>query len=237
MKNLYLLLIVALGAALFNLHYTLLNERQLWAQERAEYAQREVAAAGEQQTLMAQVEHFRTLSGRNGASVDALRLRTAELERLRAADAELIRSLRLSLRRTELITSSTVEGNIDFSSPLTDTLSPLPSPSDTLTIHPVGSDTAQTLAIDHSTASQGSSESQSARRFEWNDPWTQVTGLIVGDSVSCTLHTTDTIHQVIHRVPRRFLFLRFGTRALRQEIISSNPHNQIVYSEIIKVDS
>ena len=36
--------------------------------------------------------------------------------------------------------------------------------------------------------------------------------------------------------PRRFLFIRWGTKALRQEIISSNPHTRIVYSEYIRIE-
>ena len=39
-----------------------------------------------------------------------------------------------------------------------------------------------------------------------------------------------------HRIPRRFLFIRWGTKALRQEIISSNPHTRIVYSEYIRIE-
>ena len=46
----------------------------------------------------------------------------------------------------------------------------------------------------------------------------------------------DTLRQIIHRVPRRFLFLRFGTKAVRQEIVSSNPHSRIVYTEYVRFE-
>ena len=42
--------------------------------------------------------------------------------------------------------------------------------------------------------------------------------------------------QVVHRIPRRFLFIRWGTKALRQEIVPSNPHTRIVYSEYVKIE-
>jgi len=45
--------------------------------------------------------------------------------------------------------------------------------------------------------------------------------------------STDTLRQIVHRVPRRFLFIRWGTKAIRQEIVSTNPHTRIVYTEYI----
>ena len=48
------------------------------------------------------------------------------------------------------------------------------------------------------------------------------------------VESVDTLRQVVHRVPRRFLFIRFGTKAVRQEIVSSNPHTRIVYAEYVR---
>ena len=46
----------------------------------------------------------------------------------------------------------------------------------------------------------------------------------------------DTLRQAVHRIPRRFLFIRWGTKALRQEIVSTNPHTRIVYAEYVKIE-
>ena len=163
----------------------------------------------EHQTLARSVEHYRTLAGESAASVEALRLRTAELERLRSEDAELIRSLRLRIRRVEALTTTAIEGMYKIVAP---------TASDTQTL---ADSIPQPAAIKH---------------FEWSDGWATVRGRIEEDSVSCVITTIDTLHQIIHRVPRRFLFFRFGTKAIRQEIISSNPHNTIVYAEYIEVE-
>ena len=72
------------------------------------------------------------------------------------------------------------------------------------------------------------------RSFRWRDPWVTVEGHIRGDSADCRVESVDTLRQVIHRVPRRFLFIRFGTKAVRQEIVSSNPHTRIVYAEYVR---
>ena len=75
----------------------------------------------------------------------------------------------------------------------------------------------------------------SMRTFRWRDPWVTVEGLIERDSVACRVESIDTLRQVVHRVPRRFLFIRWGTKAIRQEVMSSNPHTRIVYTDYIEL--
>lgn len=73
------------------------------------------------------------------------------------------------------------------------------------------------------------------RIFSGGDAWSRVEGRIDGDTVEYSLRTVDTIRQIVHRVPRKFLFIRYGTKAIRQEMISSNPHTQLVYTEYIEL--
>lgn len=73
------------------------------------------------------------------------------------------------------------------------------------------------------------------RIFEGGDRWSRIRGIINVDSIAYTLHSVDTLYQVVHRVPRRFWFIRYGTKAIRQEIVSSNPHTQLVYTEYIEL--
>ncbi len=76
----------------------------------------------------------------------------------------------------------------------------------------------------------------SVKEFSWSDRWVEIEGRIEQDSLSCRVISHDTLFQVLHRVPRRFLFIKWGTKALRQEIISKNPHTKVVYAEYIKVE-
>ena len=71
--------------------------------------------------------------------------------------------------------------------------------------------------------------------FCWSDQWVKMNGRILGGNVECKIESIDTLHQVIHRVPHRFLFIRYGTKAIRQEITTSNPHTRIVYAEYIEL--
>lgn len=63
---------------------------------------------------------------------------------------------------------------------------------------------------------------------------TELHGIIRSDSLSYTFESIDTIYQVVHRVPHRFLFFRFGTKAIHQTVWSSNPDTKVVYSEYIE---
>lgn len=74
------------------------------------------------------------------------------------------------------------------------------------------------------------------RLLRWCDQWVRVEGELYADSLSCRVESVDTLVQIVHRVPRRFLFFRWGTKAIRQEIISKNPHTHIVYSEYLKLE-
>jgi hypothetical protein len=60
-------------------------------------------------------------------------------------------------------------------------------------------------------------------------------GCAFNDSANFTIKSTDTLIQVVHRIPKRFLFFKFGTKAIRQEIVSRNPHSEIVYTEHIEL--
>lgn len=152
--------------------------------------------------LTQRIEHYRTRLGEEAASVQALRLRCAEFEELRADDAERIRSMGIRLRRLESEAAAATSTIVEVKVPV----------RDTIVVH-------DTLQL-----------------FRWHDDWVTVEGLVAADSVTCRVESVDTLRQVVHRIPRRFLFFRFGTKALRQEIVSSNPHSKIIYTEYVRIE-
>lgn len=70
--------------------------------------------------------------------------------------------------------------------------------------------------------------------FNWNDPWVSLVGKIKDQEVTCKVRSNDTLIQVIHRVPKRFLFFKFGTKEIRQTIQSTNPHTSLKYSTVLQ---
>ena len=159
-----------------------------------------------QTALTADVTRYRTRLGAEAASVQALRLRCGEFETLRAADAEQIRRL----GRLEAAAKAVAVTDAEIRTPLRDTV--------VVRIH-------DTLPV-----------RDTVRMFRWRDPWISVEGRIGRDSAACRIRSVDTLRQAVHRIPRRFLFIRWGTKALRQEIVSTNPHTRIVYAEYVKIE-
>lgn len=163
-----------------------------------------------QTALGTELTRYRTRAGEEAASAQVLRLRCAEFETLREADAARIRSLGIRLKRIEAASKTAISTDLDISAPLRDTV--VVRQCNTLLFH------------------------DTLRTFRWHDPWVSIEGVIRRDSVACRIRSVDTLRQVVHRIPRRFLFFRWGTKALRQEIVSSNPHTRIVCSEYVKIE-
>lgn len=71
--------------------------------------------------------------------------------------------------------------------------------------------------------------------IKWRDPWVVLNGVLDGETFSANIESVDTLSQVVHRIPKKFLFIKWGTKAIRQEVVSSNPHSKIVYTEYIEL--
>ncbi len=170
-----------------------------------------------QEALASEITHYRTRAGEEAAAARVLRLRCAEFEHLRAEDAEQIRQLGIRLRRVEASAKTVSASRFDIRTRIRDSV--IVRRDTTGAICPESGPRLDTL---HS--------------FRWQDPWVRIEGIIRKDSVLCRIRSTDTLRQIIHRIPHRVLFIRWGTKALRQEIVSSNPHTRIIYAEYIRVE-
>ena len=206
----------------------------LWVQSaRLRSEKRERRRLESNQTaLMSDVEIYRTKAGKAAASNMVLNLRVSELERLRAADAESIRDLGIKLRpELERLRAADAESIRDLGIKLKRVEST--AKTATATVVELRAKLRDTAVVRETSA--GAVIIDSMRTFRWRDPWVTVEGLIERDSVACRVESIDTLRQVVHRVPRRFLFIRWGTKAIRQEVMSSNPHTRIVYTDYIEL--
>ncbi len=77
---------------------------------------------------------------------------------------------------------------------------------------------------------------QGDNMWQYLSEWIKLTAQKKQDTLLTEIVVYDTIVQVLHRVPRfRFLGISFGTRGVRQEIISRNPHTNIVAAEFLSI--
>lgn len=73
------------------------------------------------------------------------------------------------------------------------------------------------------------------RCISYRDPYLTFSGCSDHDQFSGIIESRDTLIQIVHRVPRKFWFIRWGTKAIRQKVLSKNPHTQITYTEYIEL--
>jgi len=157
------------------------------------------------EALTSETQLYRTRLDESAASVTALQLKVKEYREQHARDVKRIKALGVRLRRVESIATAATQTEVEATAPIRDTI-----------FH-------DRLLPD------------TASLFRWSDSWVRIDGTIRGGKVECRVESVDTLRQIIHRVPRRFLFFRYGTKAIRQEIVSSNPHTRIVYAEYIEL--
>ena len=75
----------------------------------------------------------------------------------------------------------------------------------------------------------------SARYGHAITPWTTIHTLLWRDTLSYAITNYDTLHQIIHRIPHKFWFIPYGTKAIRQEVTTSNPNTRLVYTEYLEI--
>lgn len=158
-----------------------------------------------QTALLGKVKAYRTEAGKYAASCQSLQFTKDELQKECEDLAAAVKDLGVKLRRAQKIAQAATATRVDITTTLQDSLLPL---NDTI---------------------------RQVRAVRWADPWTNITGYLDNDKIKLDVCTRDTLVQVVYRVPRRFLFFRFGTKAIRQDIRSSNPHTQIVYTRYIEL--
>jgi hypothetical protein len=155
--------------------------------------------------LLETAETYRVRDSLHAAGIGALELKASEYERFRAEDARLIDELHIRLKRAESIAKSATESRYEITTVVRDTVVVSENRADT------------------------------ARTFSHRTPYIELDGVLRPDTVEVSIVTRDTLLQVVHRVPRRFLFIRYGTKAIRQEVVSTNPHTEITYHEYIRL--
>lgn len=195
---------------------------------------------------------YRTRWNESAASVQRLTLTLAELREEHRRDVERIRSLGIRLRRVESLSLAATTTQLSLALPLTNTIayadnSELVGADSIANIHHFGGGIeADSLVHNHDIRAEIGTDStaishdiceavEKIHHFSHHTPWIHIEGEVRRDTLLLDYHSIDTLHQIVHRVPRKFLFLRFGTKAIRQEIVSSNPHTKIVYSEYIEL--
>ena len=157
------------------------------------------------------VEIGRTQSGRPRASVSAITLKTPDLKR--SPDSLLaVNRKELKIKNSRIMAAATTSTTtrVDVKA----------------AIRPVPHDTC-------SRSLSGLYRPPDVSQVSWSDPWITLRGDIEGDSMLVHIESRDTLQMIVHRVPKKFLFFRYGTKGVRLSVVGQNPHSQLSYPRII----
>lgn len=71
--------------------------------------------------------------------------------------------------------------------------------------------------------------------LKWSDEWVRLYGTIYKGRFAGTITSIDTITVAVHRVPKQWLFFRWGTKRVDVSVSSSNPHTEIMQVQCVEI--
>lgn len=158
-----------------------------------------------QTTLLSEVEYWATENEKSAADVLKLTLTVDELENSNVRLRQTAEELNIKLKRMQSASTTATENEVRIITQVRDSI--------------VYRDSV-VMAV---------------KAFDWADPWTSVSGVIEADSVNVSVCSVDTLTTIVHKIPKRFWFITWGCKAIKQTVVSANPHTKITYNEYIEL--
>jgi len=157
--------------------------------------------------LLNEMNDYRTKDSLNAVSVSELQLKLSEVEQYRSEDMKLIASLQADRKRLQQITSAQTQTNYSLNTIVRDSI----------------------VYRDHY-------QVDTIRCIDIAEKWFDLHGCIDANSkFAGKFENRDSLLYVEHVIPKRFLFIKWGIKERRQEIVSRNPHTKITGAEFITV--
>ena len=167
---------------------------------------------GNTETLLQDVETYKTKDSLNAAKVGVLELKLSEFEKYRASDAELIKTLQTKNRELEAVTTAQMETITKLRGTVRDSIVYLPG------------DTTTTVL----------------KCVDISDPWFSLKGCTTPDGeFTGTFVNRDSILVAATVQYKRFLGFLWKTKKIKNreiDVISRNPHTKIMGVEYIEIE-
>lgn len=166
---------------------------------------------GNTETLLQDVETYKTKDSLNAAKVGVLELKLSEFEKYRASDAELIKTLQTKNRELEAVTTAQMETITKLRGTVRDSIVYLPG------------DTVTTVV----------------RCIEYSDKWVDFDGCIINNTFSGKIITRDSLLITETVQYKRWLGFLWKTKRIKNrefDIVSKNPNSKITGFEVITIE-
>lgn len=166
---------------------------------------------GNTETLLQDVETYKTKDSLNAAKVGVLELKLSEFEKYRASDAELIKTLQTKNRELEAVTTAQMETITKLRGTVRDSIVYLPG------------DTVTTVV----------------RCIEYSDKWVDFDGCIINNTFSGKIITRDSLLITETVQYKRWLGFLWKTKKIKNrqiDVVSKNPATKILGVEFVTIE-
>ena len=167
---------------------------------------------GNTETLLQDVETYKTKDSLNAAKVGVLELKLSEFEKYRASDAELIKTLQTKNRELEAVTTAQMETITKLRGTVRDSIVYLPGDTTTIVLKCV----------------------------DISDPWFSLKGCTTPDGTfTGTFINRDSILIAQTIEYKRFLNFLWKTKKIKNvdfRIVSRNPYTKILGFEVVTIE-
>lgn len=166
---------------------------------------------GNTETLLQDVETYKTKDSLNAAKVGVLELKLSEFEKYRASDAELIKTLQTKNRDLERVTTTQMETINELRATVRDSVVYLPG------------DTVTTVL----------------RCIEYSDKWVDFDGCIINNTFSGKIITRDSLLITETVQYKRWLGFLWKTKKIKNrqiDVVSKNPTTKILGVEFVTIE-
>jgi hypothetical protein len=165
--------------------------------------------------LLDSIRHYRVNDSLGAVSVRQLQLTGEEYRQYRASDYALIAQLKADRKRLEQVTTVQTQASYEVSAPEVDSV----------------------VVRDGIVRDSVIIVRDTLKCYAYEDAWLSFDGCVSGGVFTGEVRSRDSLLYVEHIVPKRFLgFLgKYGVRERRQEIVSRNPHTEVVGAEFVRV--
>lgn len=162
-----------------------------------------------QDALLTKAQTYKTESDRNAMSVKTLTLTVDELKEHESQLTDKCKELELKLKRVQSITQAGTQSDYNLTGVVRDSIVyvPVKGAYDTL------------------------------RCSDYQDPYISFSYCVDSANIyTADIQTRDTITAIAHRIPKKFLFFRYGTKEIKMEVLSSNPHTSLTTATHVVVE-
>lgn len=160
-----------------------------------------------QNTLMSELETWKTKDSLNVASIDRLVLTRKELEKHNSDLVDKVETMGTKIKRLESITHTGTKTETIIKTVVKDSI----------------------IIVDNIVV-------DTFRCIDYISPYLDLQGCFNNNNLfEGSIVSRDTLIQTVNRVPRQFLFFKWGTKGIKQNVMSTNPFTIIEFNEYIEL--